>query len=92
MADLREFEVPDDITVAFMNNPVRGSLFARVLDELAASWKRHPRRIRLVYNNPVEDAAVMATGRWSRLRTINRRPARWPFGGTCVYEWTGGTA
>jgi len=92
LADLRDFPIPDDVTVVFMNNPVRGSIFASVLGELAASWRRRPRRIRLVYSNPAEDAAVMATGMWSRILTISTRRTQWPFGATRVYESAGGAA
>lgn len=89
--DLREYHVPDDVTVVFMNNPVRGSIFARVLQEISASMNRNPRPMRLIYGNPLEDAAVMETGEWRKVRTIEPRRSRWPYGATCVYEWSGTT-
>ena len=30
-ADVREYEIPDDVTVIYMNNPVRGSIFGGLL-------------------------------------------------------------
>jgi SAM-dependent methyltransferase len=88
-ADLREYRLPDDVTVIFTNNAVRGSIFATVLREISASMSRHPRPMRLVYGNPLEDAAVLATGEWRKVRTIVPRRSHWPYGATCVYEWTG---
>lgn len=87
--DLREYTIPDDVTVVFMNNPVRGSIFTAVLREISASMKRNPRPMRLIYGNPLEDAAVMETGEWRKVRTIEPRRSRWPYGATHVYEWIG---
>lgn len=86
-ADLRHYRLPDDVTVIFMNNPVRGSIFATVLGEISASMKRNPRRLRFIYSNPLEDAAVLSTGQWRKVRTIEPRRSHWPYGATCVYEW-----
>lgn len=86
-ADLRHYQLPDDVTVIFVNNSVRGSIFATVLDEISISMKRNPRRLRFIYSNPTEDEAVLATGQWRKVRTIEQRKAHWPYGVTCVYEW-----
>jgi hypothetical protein len=90
-ADMREFQIPDDVTVIYMNNPVRGSVFGGVLTGISESMKRHPRPLRLIYYNPAEEEALLATGEWRKVRTImsRRRQANWPFGATCVYEWSG---
>jgi SAM-dependent methyltransferase len=89
-ADLREYELPDDVTVIYMNNPVRGSIFAGFLDTIAASQKRAPRPMRLIYHNPTEQDALLGTGNWTKTNTVVRRRERanWPFGTTCVYEWS----
>jgi Predicted O-methyltransferase len=86
-ADLRHYRIPDDVTVVFVNNSVRGSIFTTVLGEISASMERNPRRLRFIYSNPVEDAAVLATGQWRKVRTIEPRRSHWPYGVTCVYEW-----
>lgn len=86
--DLRDYEIPDDVTVMYMNNPVRGHIFEHVLSSAARSIKRSPRRIRLIYYNPVEEKALLATGEWRKVQTIEpmwRRESA-PFGTTCVYE------
>ena len=85
-ADLREYQLPDDVTVVFMNNSVRGSILAAVLTEIAASRQRRPRALRLVYGSPVEEDAVLAAGGWRKVRTVTPRGARWPYGAFCVYE------
>ncbi len=86
-ADLREYEIPDDVTVIFMNNPVRGSILATVLEQIAASRSRRPRGLRLLYGNPVEEDAVLAGGGWRAVRTITTRRAPWPYGVFRLYEW-----
>jgi SAM-dependent methyltransferase len=91
-ADIRRYRIPDDVTVIYMNNPVRGSIFAGLLTAISESMKRNPRRLRLIYYNPVEENALVATGEWRKVNTImpGRRPAQWPFGVTFIYEFTQG--
>ena len=85
-ADLREYELPDDVTVIFVNNSIRGSIFQGMLDKISASMKRNPRPMRFVYGNPLEEEAMLATGDWRKLRSSASRGAKWPYGVTCVYE------
>ena len=76
-ADALEYEIPDDVTVVFMNNPVRGAIFAAVVEHMLDSYDRRPRTMRLVYANPIEEPTLLSTG---RIRTIRRtrgfRPGR----------------
>jgi hypothetical protein len=90
-ADVREYQIPDDVTVIYMNNPIRGSIFAAVLVAISESMQRNRRPLRLIYHNPVEDEALLATGDWRRTHKIvfRRQRMNWPFGATCVYEWIG---
>ena len=67
-ADAREADLPDTVTVAYLNNPFGGEVFESVIDRLVASVDRNPRRLRIVYANPVEEAALLATGRVRLLR------------------------
>ena len=93
-ADVREYRIPDEVSVVFMNNSVRGSIFAGVLDDISGSMRRKPRSMRLIYGNPLEEEALLANGEWRKVRTIVPRRLRsnWPIGATCVYEWSAGTA
>jgi hypothetical protein len=76
--DFFEYDVPDDISVAFCNNPLRGELFRRMLERLVESLDRAPRRLRFVYLNAHERGTIERTGRASVL--LERPP------GLVVYE------
>ncbi len=86
--DILEYRIPDDITVVFMNNPFRGSVFAAAVGELIATYDRRPRGIRLIYYNPVEHETLIHTGRFELVRTIHRRLTKSadPFRTTAVYR------
>lgn len=60
--DVLDYAIPDDITVAYFYNPFAGAIFANVIDRLAASVRSRPRALRIIYVNPVEEAAVLAAG------------------------------
>lgn len=94
-SDVLAYEVPDDVTVVFMNNPFRGATFRAAVAGLIASAERRPRRMRLVYYNPVEEPVLLATGRFVRVRRVASSPlrrSRGPFGTICVYELVPGDA
>jgi SAM-dependent methyltransferase len=61
-ADVTTWDVPDDTTVVFMNNPFTGETFSRSLAQLIASLERRPRTVRLVYRHALEHERVLATG------------------------------
>ena len=48
-ADIAEYEIPDDVTVAYIYNTVRGETFDRVIANLVASVDRRPRRMPVIY-------------------------------------------
>jgi SAM-dependent methyltransferase len=76
-ADAVEYEIPDDVTVVFMNNPLRGATFAAVVEQVLDSYERRPRTMRIVYANPIEEPALLSTGRIQRIRrTRGFRPGR----------------
>jgi hypothetical protein len=90
-SDVLEFPIPDDMTVAFFANPFQGALFATVIDRLLVSLDRRPRRLRLIYRNPVEHASLMATGRFRpvrRLRGLRPTPEWSRAYSTVMYEAT----
>jgi SAM-dependent methyltransferase len=87
-ADLRNYQIPDDVTVVYMNNPVRGAIFEHVLSSMTESIKRCPRRMRFIYYNPLEEEVILATGEWRKTRMIApgwRKPSSL-YGMTGVYE------
>jgi SAM-dependent methyltransferase len=84
-ADAVNYEIPDDATIVFMYNPVRGATFAAVVQNLLDSYDRSPRMLRIIYANPTEEAILLSTG---RVRTIRRlrgfRPGReWSRSNSC---------
>jgi hypothetical protein len=90
-SDVLDYEIPDDLTIAYFYNPFHGSIFDTVVRNLIASVDRHPRRLRIIYRDPAEEEALLATGRVQPLRTIRgRRPTReWARAhATCLYEVT----
>jgi SAM-dependent methyltransferase len=61
-ADALEWEMPGDVTILFLYNPLRGEMFAAFAAHLVAELGRTPRPFRLIYNTPVEHDRLMATG------------------------------
>jgi hypothetical protein len=87
-SDVLEYEIPDDVSIVFMNNPFRGPVFAAAVANLIASVDAHPRPVKLIYGNPTEDEFLMGTGRFRHLRTIAspRASEDSPFGKIRVYS------
>ena len=61
-ADATEFTDLDRYTVLYMFNPFTEPVVAHALANLRESLERRPRPMRLIYRNPVCDAAVTAAG------------------------------
>jgi SAM-dependent methyltransferase len=53
-ADVADYRVPDDVTVAYLYDPVVGEAFDSVLEQLRRSVERRPRRVRILYITPEE--------------------------------------
>jgi len=52
LAEAGAFVVPDDVTVAYFYSPFTGDILRSVLDNLEASLRAAPRRLRLVFKDP----------------------------------------
>jgi histone methylation protein DOT1 len=68
-ADATQWQVPDDLTIAYFYCPFPPHVFEEVLQQLFASLERRPRPLRLVYffmSDPDRDL-LMATGRAKEL-------------------------
>ncbi len=75
-ADALDYEISDDVTVVYLGNPFLGAVFSSVLDRLVDSVRRNPRRLRLIYANPVEEEMVLAAG-FRRTKTLRgMRPGK----------------
>ena len=76
-ADVLDYEVPDDVTVAFFYNPFKGETFAAVVDKLVTSLDRNPRRLRIIYRTPFEHEYIISTGRFHVIRSASSpRPTK----------------
>ena len=76
-ADVRDFEIPDDVTIAFFFNPFVGEVFDTVITRLLNSVDRRPRPLRIIYGNPREEETLLRTGRIRPIRTSRGwRPGR----------------
>ena len=67
--DVLDYQIPDDVTVAFFANPFTGDIFDTVVKRLLASIDRNPRQLRIIYRNPVEHELLLSTG---RIRPVRR--------------------
>jgi Methyltransferase domain len=75
--DVIDYEIPDDVTVAYLADPFHGSTFEAVIAKLVASVDRNPRQLRIIYNNPVEGGRLERTGRAHLVRYGRRRNRPW---------------
>ena len=69
-SDIRDFVVPDDVTVVYAFNPFRGSIWEAAMNALVESYDRVPRRIRLVYAKPLEHDVLSRMGRFQIEREL----------------------
>jgi SAM-dependent methyltransferase len=76
-SDALAWEVPPDLTVAYLYCPFTEDVFDAVIKKLAESVDRHPRPLRLVYNYPVEHGRLLRTG---RVRVLDVISSCWPPG------------
>ena len=60
--DVLEYEIPDDVTIAYFFNPFEGEVFGVVVEKLVASLRRRPRVLKIIYMNPVEEDMLLRAG------------------------------
>ncbi len=84
-ADAVQYQIPDEVTVVLMFNPVRGADFAAVIKNVLDSYDRTPRNLRIIYCHPLEEATLLATRRVRMIRQIRGfRPGRaWSRSSSC---------
>jgi SAM-dependent methyltransferase len=71
LSDVADYPAPDDLTVAYLYHPVANETFDAVMKSIIDSIDRKPRRVRLIYNLPIQKSNVLATKRF-RLLTEQR--------------------
>lgn len=68
-ADVLEFHIPDDLTVAYFFYPFMGKTFEHVIDGIVESIERRPRRVTIIYALPALEDYILGTGRFRLART-----------------------
>ena len=63
-ADATRYELPDDVTIVFFHSPFTGPMFQACMERVVESVDRAPRRLRLVYNYPLEHNYLLELGRF----------------------------
>ena len=66
--DATTWEVPDDVTVAYLFNPFVGSVMRAVQQKLCASLARKPRSMRILYAHADDQPDLFAPCPWLTLR------------------------
>ena len=69
--DASQYEIPDDLTYAYLYNPFYGETFERVCANIISSLDRSPRRLRLIYLYPAQHDVLMASGRFRLARLVH---------------------
>ena len=68
VSDVTQFRIPDDLTIGYFFHPFSGETFDTVLRDIVDSIDRHPRRVRLIYVDPIQGAQILATERFRLIR------------------------
>jgi SAM-dependent methyltransferase len=68
-ADVVDFKIPEDLTVAYFYHPFAGKTFETVIDRLVDSVERNPRRLTIIYACPGMERYILATGRFRLARS-----------------------
>ncbi len=66
--DATQWDVPDDVTVAYLFNPFFGAVMKAVQEKLRASLVRRPRALRILYAHPDDQPDLFAPCRWLALK------------------------
>jgi hypothetical protein len=74
--DALRWEVPDDLTIAYLFNPFPGEVFSSLVDRLVVAVNRSGRPLRIIYVNPVEHDRLMASGQAVELPRPSRQLSR----------------
>lgn len=74
--DVLDYDVPDEVTVAYFFNPFQGATFSAVVDKLVASLRRRPRVLRIIYMNPTEEALLFKAGATLLRTSRGLRPSK----------------
>jgi SAM-dependent methyltransferase len=63
-----QFEIPEDASIFYFFNPFHGQTLANVFDKISRSLEANPRRLQIIFNNPVHFEKLAARYSWLRVR------------------------
>jgi predicted RNA methylase len=72
-SDVVDYEIKDDENVFFMYNPFDAVVMGKVIQNIDTSLKIHPRRIWIIYHNPVCHELLEGQGTFLRIATVAQR-------------------
>ncbi|AGK51752.1 histone methylation DOT1 family protein [Burkholderia thailandensis MSMB121] len=64
--DARRFRLPDAASVLYFYNPFHGDILRAVFADIERSLRQHPRRLRIVFNNPSHFRVIECDYGWLR--------------------------
>jgi precorrin-6B methylase 2 len=70
--DAMAWQLPNEVTHVFLNNPFTGSILQAVVDNVVASLERAPRPLVVIYLNPTEPERLLETGRFTVVKEVRR--------------------
>lgn len=76
-SDARDYTDLDQVTHIFMYNPFPCAVMTEVLANLATSLTRAPRRLTLVYRNPVCHGRIIGSGIFDTAKEHRPEPTAW---------------
>jgi SAM-dependent methyltransferase len=68
--DAAQFEVPDDVSIAYFYYPFAGETFRTVIANIVRSLDRSPRQVTLIYACPKLEDVILETKRFRRHSTV----------------------
>jgi SAM-dependent methyltransferase len=70
VCDVTQYRIPEDLTIGYLFHPFSGETFDTVVRNIVGSIDRRPRRVRLIYVNPVFGGEILATGRFRLVKWL----------------------
>ncbi len=80
------YAIPDDVSVLYLFNPFRGATLKKVIQNLADSLQRSPRKLTLIYVLPIQQEDPFQHQPWL-IKTLDRNSEGLRL---AVYEAAGG--
>lgn len=76
-ADVRDYRIPDDVTIVYLAAPFGPALMASVIEAIEKSFDRRPRKLRIIYIFPPGAPRLDGFRRLALVRRGRRGIRRW---------------